>query len=268
MKPLFQSFFLLIFINLFPCLLVLFFLKLPFLIPTLALLCVFNIYLYQFHSLKILKNFTHQHFSPNDPWKVMTSFKKMQKEADLENLHCYKTKMDYPVSVCFGTPKNYSIIFSEQLLDTFSEKEIKLLLSYYFQAISRGSILFLTLLSGIIYCMDRLLFVLNSPLRFFQKNKSINFLRVWNLSIWSWLTRPLFLKLDRQFMKTEKEKRLWASFLWKVDSLYKQEKRNFPTFFAPVFLTNPLTNIKSIGYTFLHPKIRSRVKNLIGSYPP
>ncbi len=268
MKSHFKSFFLVIFINFLLCLPVLLFLEAQFLVPTIAFLGIFNAYLYLFHLQKILKHFPFQHFGPNDPWKVTTSFKSLEKPSGFKNVNCYKTKVDFPVSICFGNPREYFIIFSESLLDALSEKEIKLLLSYYIQSVSNGSTLFLTLISGIIYCLDGFLFLINYPFKYFQKTKPVNFLMVWILYILSWPTKPLFSRLDRQFAKTKEEKKLWASLLWKLDSLYKLEKRNFPIFFTSLFLANPLTNNKWECYISLQPKIRSRVKNLIGSYPP
>ena len=268
MKPYFKSVFLLALTSLFFCLPVSLFLEIQFLIPTLALLCIFNAYIYLFHPYKILKHFSFQHFSPNDPWEITATLNELKADSDFKNISCYKTKMDLPATLCFGSPRGYYIILPEQLLDTFSKEDIKLLLSYYSKSISNGSVLFLTLMSGIIYLIDGFLFLLNYPLRYFQKNKPVNFFMVWILYTLSWLTKPLFLKSDLHFAKTEQEKKRWALFVWKLDSLCRLEKRSFPVFLGSVFLTNPLTNNQWECYISLQPKIRSRVKNLIGSYPP
>ena len=71
---------------------------------------------------------------------------------------------------------------------------------------------------------------------------------------------------------TEKDlrekRRNQALFLWKLDSFLSLNPPHLPIFFAPVFLTNFLTNLEEKDYISLQPLIKSRVKNLVGGYPP
>ena len=59
-----------------------------------------------------------------------------------------------------------------------------------------------------------------------------------------------------------------ALFLWKLDSFLALNPPQLPLFFAPLFLTNFLTNLSKKDYIPLQPSIKNRVKKLVGGYPP
>ncbi|MGI9549417.1 MAG: hypothetical protein ACR2M7_05560 [Bdellovibrionales bacterium] len=241
------------------------FLKAPFFIPTIAALLVFDIYLCFFYPNRVLKFFDLQHFAPNDAWKVTPLFEELKKTSSL-NVHIYKTKNPFPLSFCFGSPKSYHIVLSEDLLETFSNEDLRDLLTYYFVSCSQKGRFSLTLLSGILHSMDRFFWVLTFPFKGF-KPRSLNSVLIGFLFFFKWFTRSLFFKWDT-FAKTKIEKKRWAFFVWKIDSLYQLEKRDFPIALAPLCLTNPLTNLKGECYIALQPKVRLRVEKLIDSYPP
>jgi len=247
---------------------IVFFLDIPAIIISLTLLLVFNLCIYFIHPVKLIQRFNPTHFSPKDPWQLTTMIHNLQTQFGVQKLSFYKTQKDLPYSICFGTPSQSYIIFSESLLDTFSKKELKLLVTYYLYMISNGGTFVLTFLSGVLYGVNLLLTFVTYPFKRFQKKKSINWFMIFTCSVLSWWTKRLFLKSDVSFIKTEKEKKQWALFVWKIDSLYKLERRDIFIDTAPLCLTNPLTNIKWECYMSLHPQIRLRVKNLIHSYPP
>ena len=123
-----------------------------------------------------------------------------------------------------------------------------------------------------------------------QKSLNISGMRAL-FGILSLVTRGLFYKNDRRlsqfdlndlFFKKDFEKnksqamsksnnenkRNQALFLWKLDSFLSLNPPDLPSFFAPVFLVNFLTNWEEKDYIHLQPLIKNRVKKLVGSYPP
>ena len=98
--------------------------------------------------------------------------------------------------------------------------------------------------------------------------------------ILSLMTRNLFYNNDRLLYQNDsmwknsntaklKERvRKQALFLWKLDSFLALNPPQLPLFFAPLFLTNFLTNLSKKDYIPLQPSIKNRVKKLVGGYPP
>lgn len=257
------------------------FLEVRFLIPLASFLVIFNTYLFFFPQLNILKKIPTQHFTPYDPWDVIILSKELANKKNIKNVICYKSKKPFPFSVCFGNSRGYYIIISEPLLNLLSKKELNTLLAYYFHAIRTGNIFYLSLLSGLIYTLESLFFIINYPRNFFNlfgglkksrqmPSKSIT---VFILLIFGWLTKPLFHHLDKSFSSI-KDKNLdgianskkLALLLWKINSLYRLEKISTLLYLAPIFITgNPFIKNNSQS---LYPKIKLRVKNLTGLYPP
>lgn len=256
----------LLFINLIPLLFFSLLLEPRFLIPLIAFLLCLNVYLCFVFPSQILNHFSVQSLTPQDPWQIMPLLKKTMPPSS--SVEFYKIKQSQPLSLCFGSAHKQYILFSESLLDLLSPKEKELLLSYYAYSISQGGYFALTLWSGLIYLLDRILFVLNYPLKIFKKQNSKPSLNMVMVLIFFLLTpwvRLHFFKLDSHQKENNKD---WAFLLWKLDSAYQLENFNFPSFLAPLFPCNPLTNLKRGCYVSLQPKIKLRVKKLIGSYPP
>ena len=89
------------------------------------------------------------------------------------------------------------------------------------------------------------------------------------LKILSFMTKNIFYNNDKKILlETEIKKRNQALFLWKLDSFIKLNLLQLPVFFAPLFLTNFLTNPYGKDYIALQPLIEKRVKKLVGAYPP
>ena len=237
------------------------FLEIP-LVLMLSFLIVLDLYLVFFPQLKLLGQIPRDHFSPNDIWGVTQIMKELTEKNSLHNVQCYKTKMDCHFSVCFGNHWSYSIVLSEKLLDFLSEKQLRLLLSYYLHSISTGYTFYFSLLSAWLYFINFLFAIISYPINFFKKNKRppkiITFIVC---GVLSWFTKSSFCRLDKSF-STEND---FALFLMEMNSIFRLEKEDLNLHFLPISI---IADFCIKNYYSLYPSIKKRVRNLIGSYPP
>ena len=92
------------------------------------------------------------------------------------------------------------VVLSEDILENFSQEDIKCFLTYPFQMILSGDLLFLTLLSGFLFLIEKISYFLNYPLSFFKRKilskKKVSVL-VFVLKGLSLMTRKIFYNMDK-----------------------------------------------------------------------
>ena len=262
----YKSFLFLLSLNLLFILPVYFFLNLRFLIPVFVFSILFDLFLLFFSGFYLKKKFLFSPFPPQDSYGVHLIFENLKKSFDFKNVQLLKIKKIKPAFFCFSYGKVYFVALSEDLLEKLSQEEVKCLLSYPFQMIKSGDVVFLTLLSGFLFLIDKIVYFLTYP--FFKKasTQKENLFLVLILKIISFITKRIFYNTDKILSFKDKEKQ--ALLLWKIHSLSKVTPPKISLFFAPLFLTNPLTNSNWECYISLQPSIKGRVETLIGFYPP
>ena len=267
----YKSFLFLLILNLLFALPLWAFLGIKFLIPLFALLLPGNLFLIFFNYFDFnKKNFSF--FTPDDPYQISQSFEELKKTYNVKNVQLLKIK-DQTDPSFFYFAKGYkcSIAVSENLLKNFSKEDMQMLLSYVLRMIQTGDLFFLTILSGFLFLIERMMFYLHYPLSLLTRKpiKKDHLVLIFLLKTFSYLTKRIYKKMDKALASQKKgEKEQLAFLLWKLDSFAKVCPPKIPLFLAPLFLINPLTDSGWGCYISLHPLIRERLKSLSVKYPP
>ena len=266
----YKSFLFLLGLNLFLIWPVVLFVDLKFLIPAFVGLLILDLFLLFFSGFYLRKKFTFSVFSLDDPYEVNQLFENLKRDYNLKNIQLLKIKDENYSFFYFSYGGQSFVVLSENILENFSQEDIKCFLAYPFQMILSGHLLFLTLLSGFLFLMEKISYFLNYPLSFFKRKplKKESLFLVFVLKGLSFMTRKIFYKMDQNLYLKEDERKKQALFLWRLDGLTSVKSLKVSPFLAPLFLTNPLTNSDWKGYISLQPLIENRVRALIGSYPP
>ena len=215
------------------------------------------------------KNYIFSAFPPDDSYKIHSVFERLKLQYNLKNVQLLKAQgMD---SLCFYMAglNQSTVILSENVLESFSERDMACFLSYAFQKIKSGEALFLTVLSSFIFLLERVFYILNYPFSFFKKQKIDSRGMMFLFKLLSFTTKRIFYRNDKKLsLNKNQPAREQALFLWKLDSFIKLNPPQLPVFFAPLFLISFLTNSYGESYSSLQPLIKDRVKKLVGSFPP
>ena len=240
-----------------------------FLIPTCVFIIALDIFLLFFTIIYIKRAYLFSAFPPDDSYKFYPAFKKLKQQYSLKNIQLLKLQ-ELNSAVFYASDFSGSIIvLSENILESFSQKDIERFLSYAFQKIKSGDLLFLTVLSAFLFLFGKVFYILNYPFIFLKKKKSDHFELAGLLRVLSMITKSVFYNNDKKLLsQEEKNGKNQALFLWKLESFIKLNPPQLPAFFAPLFLTNFLTNPNRKGYIALQPLIKNRLKKLVGSFPP
>ena len=248
------------------------FLDLRFLIPVFVFLLFLNLFFLFFITFYLRKFFSFSSFPPEDPYGAYLIFEDLKNSYNLNNIQLLKIKRSGFSLFYFGNGYQFFVVLSEELLESVSKEELKCLLSYPFQMILSGDLAFLTLLSGFLFLMEKLLYLLNYPLFSFKKNpdKKENLTLIFILKVFSLITKNIFYRRDKNLFsdKDKKSKKKQALALWKLDSLTTVKPPKVFPFMASLFLTNPLTDSTWQCYISLQPLIKGRVISLMETYPP
>ena len=239
-----------------------------FLIPICLLALVLDVFLLCFMTFYTRKTSLFSAFPPDDPYKLSFCFEQLKQKNNLKNIQLLKLQgVD---SACFYLSDlgGSLVVLSENILESFSQKDRAYFLSYAFQKIKSGDALFLTVLSAFLFFVENFFYVLSYPFVFLKKQKTEILDKGLIFKILSLITRNTFYNNDKLLLKEEAQKRDQAIFLWKLNSFLSLNPPQLPRFFAPVFLTNFLTNLYEKDYISLQPLIKRRIKKLVGSYPP
>ena len=243
--------------------------KVQFLIPLFVFLSALNLFLIFSSFLYFTKqNFTA--FPPDDPYSVSKIFENLKTDYKISNVQLLKTSnTNYSIFYFSGGNKSF-IVLSEKLLECFSKKDIRYLLSYPFQMIQTGDLFFLSLLSGFLFLIEKILYGLNYPLRLILRRpyKKEMFSLILLLKSCSFITKKLYRNLDKSFSNQKQDMEKQSLVLWKLHSLTKVCPPKMPFFTAPLFLTNPLTDSQWECYISLQPFIKERIEALNMAYPP
>ena len=240
-----------------------------FLIPVSLFALILDIFLLFFIPIYVKKTYLYSVFPIDDPYKLCSVFNSLKTDHNLK--HVQLLKLQGIDSVCFDLSGFNSsiIVLSENILESFSQKEIAYFLSYAFQKIQSGDSLFLTVLSAFLFLLEKVFYILSYPFVFLKKKNTKRSGIAFMLKILSFMTKSVFYNNDKKLLlKNKIEGKDQALFLWKLESFITLNPPSLPGFFAPLFLTNFLTNSNGKDYISLQPLIKDRVKNLVGSYPP
>ena len=267
-QPLFKSLLLLIFVDSLFASIVLLFLEIRFLIPTLAGLIILNLSFYFSVKTRLLGSLSCKKIHPNDPWRIHALLKGFKNKPSYVDFYISKAPSFFSLS--YGNRMKTYIVFSESLWESLSEKEKKMLIHYHFHFIKEGWTLLLTLLHSLLFGIEKLLFIFNFPQFILRKkreqNKNILFTLL--LKALGFITQKFFLQRDQEIALLENQKQILALLLWKIQSLHQVQKNPFPLSLTPLLIGNPLTSLERGCYISLQPDIKVRVKALRGSYPP
>ena len=267
----YKSFLFLLILNLLLVTPLLFFLDLRFFILLFVFLSLLNAFLLFFAGFYLRKTFLFSTFPPDDTYGVSLAFEELKKSSGLKNIQLLKTRQLNSAFFCFAYDSRSFVVLSEGILESFSKENIRCLLSYPFQMISSGDLFFLTLLSGFLLLLERVLNFLNYPLSFFNKKKSLkreSLFIAFVLKILSLMTKPIFYKVDKKLLLKSGGREQQALFLWRLDSFMRLNPPGVRPFLAPLFLTNPLTKSSWEHYISLQPLMEARLRSFGVSYPP
>ena len=239
-----------------------------FLIPISLLALILDVFLLFFMSLYARKTYLFSVFPPEDSYQLHSTFERLKKQHNLQNIQLLKLKDRDSACFYLSDLSGSIVVLSENILESFSQEEMTCFLSYAFQKIQSGDLLFLTVLSAFLFLLEKIFYVFSYPFVFLKNKKTKKTGMALTFKMLSLMTKNIFYKNDKLLLKTEIKKRNQAIFLWKLDSFTALNPPQLPLFFAPLFLTNFLTNLYGREYISLQPLIKNRVKNLVGSYPP
>ena len=279
-----------------------------FLIPAFVISFVLSVFLLFFMTAYVKKNYLFSAVPPDDSCELYSIFQQLKKQYNLKDVQLIKLKEIDSACFYLSDLRGSLIVLSDNTLNSFNPEELACFLSYAFQKIKSGDALFLTVLSSFLFLVEKFFYILSYPFTVFKNKKTavldqeldslvstgdshfygkdgVNKLmdkdkRYKGLNklgmgfvfrILSLMTRNIFYNNDRLLYKSDafkEKKRNQALFLWKLDSFLSLNPPHLPYFFAPVFLTNFLTNLMEKDYIPLQPLIKNRVKNLVGTYPP
>ena len=264
-KPHLKSFLLLLFLDGGSLSFCFYLLPIKYFIFILVFLVILNIYLLFFSEFLFIKTLQ---LSPLLPGQFPAIQEIWEEYKISKKTHCYIADTKSPFTCAFSNSQADFAVFSKGLLEILTKEEVKAIVYYYLQSFSTGYSFFLTLISYICWLIFKLLIVIELPFRLIKKNPSPTpFCFPFVLKAFSLISGWIFFYLDKKTQQ-KLQGRDYPHVLWKTQSLLKMENFSLPVWMAPVFLGNLLT-LKSIKwYLSFQPKIRARVKALIGSYPP
>ena len=233
----------------------------------LVFLVILNIYLLFFSELLFIKTLQLKPL-PLGQFPIIQAVWEEQKIKTSKKAGCLIADTKSPFTFAFSNNKADFAVFSKGLLEILTKEEIKAIVCYYFKSFSSGWSLFLTLVAYICWLIFKLFVLVELPFHLIRKNRNSTplcfpfFLKALGL-ISGWI----FFYLDKK-VHQELKGRDYPHTLWKVQSLYEMENFSLPEWMAPVFFSNFLTSRPVRWYLSFQPKTRTRVKALIGSYPP
>ena len=233
-----------------------------------SLLIVLNIGLLFFSELLFIKVLRLRPLLPTDPSDIHKIWH-FERNRALKTARCYIAPGPGAFSLHFSNGKANAAVFSESLLELLTKEELKALACYYQTGFATGWSLFFTLLSFFCALLWALFFVLESPFRFFLKDRKPQkspFCFAMFIKALSFPACRIFLYLDRKTQHRLSDFSL-PKALWKTQSLYELEQLKLPDWMVPVFFANPLTKRSLKWYLSFQPKIRLRMKALAGTYP-
>ncbi|MDE0092411.1 MAG: hypothetical protein OXN83_03895, partial [Oligoflexia bacterium] len=143
-----------------------------FLIPGCVLALILDIFLLFFMTIYIKKTYLFSAFPPDDPYKLYPAFERLKNQYHLKNAQLLKLqKVD---SVCFylSDLSGSILVLSDSVLESFSQEDISCFLSYAFQKIKSGDLLFLTVLSSFLFLFEKLFYFLNYPFILLKRKKT------------------------------------------------------------------------------------------------
>lgn len=289
----FKSFALLFVFNSFYLSLLFYFLPLPYLVLILIFFIVLNVWLLFFPEFFFMRKLKARPAFLTDSKGILKIWKAAQKTSSTKRATCYIVEEGAPFSFYFSGFRADSAVFSKSLLELLTLEEAKALVCYFFTVFSTGWGLFFTVFSFFCSPVWILFFLLEAPFRFFYSiglvtlnrkerkkemiekkgslgmkkqrgHESFSLLVLKLLSLFFYRT---FLYLDRKTHQKPEGKALGRA-LWKVESLYKTETLSLSFWMLPLFFGNPLTFRFYGWYLSFQPRLRQRVKALVGYYPP
>ena len=267
-QPLFKSFLILICIDVLCLSLVLLFLEVRFLVPSVIGLLILNSSFFLSSKKRFLKSLKCSILHPEDHYGIHSLIKNQKTKID--HVHFYISKLDYPFSLSFQNKKKSWVVISDSLWSFLTEREKIMLIRYHLFCIKQGWTLLSTLLSSLLFGIEKFFYFLNRPRFLFKKrpknHKNKAFLLL--LKTLGLLTQKSYLKKDQKIVSEDAGKQTLALLLWKIQSLYQLQRNPIPLYLTPLLLGNPLTSLKEGCYIALQPDIRVRVRSLTGSYPP
>ncbi|MBC6414967.1 MAG: hypothetical protein GDA46_01030 [Bdellovibrionales bacterium] len=234
---------------------------------SLFLICL-NVFLCAFTDFYCKKTYELSHFPRDDFYGISVLFEKLKKEQEVQKVKLLKLKRGISLGFCWSGFQGSTIALSESFLENFDKKEITFFLLYAFKSIKSGNLFFLSLLSSFLFIYLKIAFILSYPLISFRKrDKKQSFLEQMAFKILSFISKPLFYKLDKNLVLSKKDKREQAFFLLNLDSFMRfQVHQEIPLFLSPLFLVKPF--LDSINLSPLQPDVKNRIKKLTKTYPP
>lgn len=287
-----KSFALLFFFNSFYLSFFFYFLPLHYFFSVLIFFAAINTWLLFFPVFPFIQKFNPRLAFPTEG--IFKIWKEEKKDLSKKKALCYIVEKEIPFTLHFSGLQTHSAVFSRGLLALLTVEELKALVCYFWTLFSAGWSLFFTLLSFFCFPIRALLFLLEIPFHFiysiFKFLKNSVFLNKEKMTEdlndvttgkqkRSEILFPLFFKLlslsfYRVFLCMDKKAyqkpagKALGSALWKVQSFYEVENVSPPLWMSLLFFGNPLTFRVYKWYFSFQPQLRSRVKTLIGSYPP
>ncbi len=269
-----------------------FFLDVRFFIPVFAFLACFNVCLFYLPGFYLRRAIPLSVFPADDPYKAYKTFESLKAKGGAPNMRLFKAVSLNSSFFCLSYGRQAFVVLSEDILESFSQEEMRHFLAYPLQLAQSGDLAFLTLLGGFLLSLDRLLRFLFYPFSFLKRRKSRkreNLILLTAFKALSLATRGIFYTADKNSLSgapgtaeqnfislsagriesgAPKLAQQKALALWRLAGLMDARPPQTPSFMAPLFLTNPLTNSTGWRYISLQPLIKDRVKCLIGAYPP
>ena len=233
-----------------------------------------NLFLIFFPSLYLKKDLNV--IPPSEPYGLHFAVKEQtERQKTAEQLFFLKTKKLEQAFFCWSEGQKLFAVFSEDLLESLSRRELTLLLSYPFQMARSGDLQvlrlfssFLFLLSGFFKFWQKALSILKRP--FFKPKRERPESRIFCLvlRLFSPLIKRIYLRADKNLPINKEDRHTQALLIWKLQSLLQLTPLKDSMFLSPLFLAHPLPSIVAREGKGLHPCIQKRVQALIHTYPP
>jgi heat shock protein HtpX len=236
------------------------------------------IFLFMWYAeLRFFPHFGVEEISGQDPWGIGPRLRELADKARLPLPRLYVIDSDGVQAMATGrTHRSGKIFLTTGLLRRLAPEEVSAVLAFEIMAIRSRMTLSFTIAGAFAdvvlsfgYAIDR---VINTAIG------SRRGQRRWNLGTWLLapvaaalvqlaIGRQIYLKNDLSTAQLIGNGQLLAQVLWKVQSYAETEPIAVSAATSHFYLVNPLTTNRLGRYFHAHPKVRERIRDLVGHYP-
>ncbi len=227
-----------------------------------------NMMVFFFGKSNLLGKLNAKLIEGQDPWGLLPIIKEHSDKLHIEAPRLYVVDWDLPTAMTIGTYlKKGSIGVSTGLMKHLSKNEIRAVLAHQICQINR----FDTLAFGVASVIANSLLGFAAIADEFWPFKFKFFVKIFSPFSWFIVRMTVnsknYLRNDLDAVHLIEDKRDLASALYKLENLALASDQKIPPCTGHLFIVNPDQTQRENLFLHFQPELKSRIKNIIGTYP-